>query len=71
MPTHELKPCSRCNTTIECKVGDVNNCQCSNIQLSYEEKVFIEDKFEDCLCINCLHILKYQYQYLKSKNKLM
>jgi hypothetical protein len=47
MPQHENKSCPRCNKTFECKVGNVLECQCSQIQLSYEEKVFIEDKYAD------------------------
>jgi hypothetical protein len=71
MPQHENKSCPRCNKTFECKVGNVLECQCSQIQLSYEEKVFIEDKYADCLCINCLHLLKYQYQIIKVQKKLI
>ena len=71
MPQHENKTCSRCNKGFECKVGNVLECQCSQIQLSYEEKVFIEDKYADCLCIDCLHLLKYQYQLLKVQHKLI
>jgi hypothetical protein len=71
MPQHENKVCNRCNKNFECKVGNVLECQCSQIQLSYEEKVYIEDKYADCLCIDCLHILKYQYQILKVQAKLI
>lgn len=70
MPHHENKICARCNANFECKVGNVLECQCSQIQLSYEERVHIENEYSDCLCIDCLHILKYQYQMLTIKHKL-
>ncbi len=42
-------------------------CQCSAIQLSVEERVYAESKFEDCLCINCLHALQKEYVLFKEK----
>ncbi|MBA4196760.1 MAG: hypothetical protein C0459_04315 [Chitinophaga sp.] len=70
MPQHEKKQCSKCNNNFECKVGNVLECQCSQIQLSYEERVYIENLYTDCLCIDCLHVLRYQYQILKKKVRL-
>lgn len=70
MPHHENKTCIRCNKNFECKVGNVLECQCNQIQLSYNEKAFIENKYTDCLCIDCLHILKYQYQIQKAQQEL-
>lgn len=67
MPHHEIKTCSRCSKTFECKVGNVLECQCNQIQLQYEEKIYIENTYTDCLCIDCLHVLRYQYQLLKNK----
>lgn len=70
MPSHEEIKCSRCSKTFECKVGNVLECQCSQIQLSPEERIFIENKYDTCLCIDCLHELKYQYQIVKNKPSL-
>jgi len=67
MPQHEKKICPKCHNGFECKVGNVLVCQCSEIQLSYEEKVYIENLYTDCLCIDCLHVLRYQYQITKKK----
>ncbi|MEP6467857.1 MAG: cysteine-rich CWC family protein [Parafilimonas sp.] len=58
MPQHEIKTCSRCAGTFECKAGDIAHCQCNNIVLSEEEMAFIEARYDDCLCINCLRELK-------------
>ncbi|MBS1591888.1 MAG: cysteine-rich CWC family protein [Bacteroidetes bacterium] len=70
MPQHENKKCPKCNNIFECKVGNVLECQCNQIQLSYEEKVYFENKYSDCLCINCMHDLKQHYQLLKKKISL-
>ncbi|MBK9484271.1 MAG: hypothetical protein IPO01_03325 [Chitinophagaceae bacterium] len=43
-------------------------CQCSVIQLSSEERVYVESKFEDCLCIDCLAALQNEYVFLKEKH---
>jgi hypothetical protein len=42
-------------------------CQCSAIQLSIEESAFIQAKYEDCLCISCLHELRGKYVHFKEK----
>ena len=58
MPKHEQKICPRCNNNFECKAGDIYHCQCKNIVLSTKEMAFIEEGYDDCLCINCLLELK-------------
>ena len=67
MPLHESRKCPRCSKQFECRVGDVSNCQCSSISLSIEERAFIEDRYEDCLCIDCLKELKNKYVFFKEK----
>lgn len=67
MPDHEIKTCPRCNNTFECKAGDITQCQCYNIQLSTEERVFIEERYQDCVCDNCLLELKNRYVLFKEK----
>lgn len=54
---HELKPCPRCGKIFECKVGDVAHCQCFGIKLNEKAVNFIEKKYGDCLCSNCLMFL--------------
>ena len=68
MCKHEEKHCSRCNIVFECKAGSIMLCQCSAIQLSVEERVYVESKFEDCLCINCLRYLQNEYVLFKEKH---
>jgi nicotinate-nucleotide--dimethylbenzimidazole phosphoribosyltransferase len=61
MPQHEIKSCPRCNIVFECKVGSISLCQCSSITLSSEEQAFIDTKYQDCLCVNCLKDIKNKY----------
>lgn len=67
MCKHEEKRCPRCSNVFECKVGTIAQCQCTAIQLSVEETAFIQAKYDDCLCINCLHDLQKKYVHFKSK----
>jgi len=67
MPAHEQKHCPRCHQLFECKVGDIGNCQCRNVQLSSEVQAHIEAKYQDCLCLNCLETLKNKYNFFKEK----
>lgn len=61
MCRHEEKKCPRCNSFFECKVGNVTECQCSGISFTEEEKKFIGEKYNDCLCRNCLLALKNKH----------
>jgi hypoxanthine phosphoribosyltransferase len=63
---HELKICPLCNQYFECKIGDINNCQCSKIILNDKETSYIKDKFTDCLCITCINKLKNEYSTSKN-----
>lgn len=67
MPQHEAKACPRCGSAFECKAGDIAQCQCYSIQLSLEERAFIEDRYKDCLCAACLLQLKNRYMLFKEK----
>ncbi len=65
MCRHEEKKCPRCNRAFECKAGSITQCQCSAIRLSAEERIYVESKFEDCLCIHCLAFLQKEYAVFK------
>lgn len=62
MPQHEVKKCPRCTRNFECKVGNIAECQCNQVTLTYEERIFIEEKYVDCLCGQCLQTLQFQYR---------
>jgi len=68
MPLHEAKTCPRCNNAFECKAGDIMHCQCSGIQLNIEERAFVEERYQDCLCIHCLLQLKDRFMLFKEKD---
>ncbi len=70
MIKHEIKYCPRCNTPFECKVGSILLCQCSTISLNDDERDYIKQKFDDCLCVNCLKELKIEYHNNELKNKI-
>ncbi len=64
---HESKKCERCNSIFECKAGTIMQCQCYAVRLTLEERVYVENRFSDCLCINCLQELKNEYTTFKEK----
>lgn len=67
MCNHEEKYCPRCRTAFECKVGDILQCQCYGVRLTPEEKALLEQRYEDCLCRNCLMELKQAPAFFKEK----
>lgn len=58
---HEQKNCPRCKAAFECRIGDITNCQCYRIELTVAEEAFIASEYSDCLCRNCLLLLKSRY----------
>lgn len=70
MPKHEVKYCPRCNESFECKVGSIELCQCSQINLTAEEINFIQSLYDDCICLTCMKVLKSEYHSRKHLEKL-
>jgi len=68
MCKHETKKCPRCQSSFECKVGDVTHCQCYGIAMNAEERAFLEERYGDCLCRNCLLELKQKDVFFKEKH---
>jgi hypothetical protein len=67
MCQHETKNCSRCKTEFECKPGNITQCQCYSIVLSTEQRAYIEQRYNDCLCKNCLQYLSDELNLFKEK----
>ncbi len=67
MCQHEVKKCPRCSSPFECKPGTITQCQCYGISFSAEEKAFIEQRYNECLCKNCLLQLKSQVELFREK----
>ncbi|RXK81793.1 cysteine-rich CWC family protein [Filimonas effusa] len=67
MAKHEHKSCPRCQKPFECKVGDIGNCQCNGLSFTEEERSFIENRYSDCLCRQCLLELKNKSTLFQEK----
>lgn len=61
MKKHEEKYCPRCKIRFECKVGSILLCQCNSVNLNEEERNFLQEKYDDCLCANCMKELKMEF----------
>ena len=59
---HEIIPCERCGTAIECKANAYTKCQCSVVQLSINEVQHISELYDGCLCAKCLFELQHEYR---------
>ncbi|MBD3670052.1 MAG: cysteine-rich CWC family protein [Gammaproteobacteria bacterium] len=55
---HELKTCPRCRNEFECKLGNILQCQCADIELSDGELETLNNSYDDCLCADCLSVLQ-------------
>ena len=56
------KICEHCHQPFECKVDQIEECQCYGLELKAEAKIRIADQFTDCLCRACLLILNEEVQ---------
>jgi hypothetical protein len=70
MAHHEEKNCPHCNTCFECKMGSITLCQCTTVELDKEESGYINLKYDDCLCAQCMKALKAEYRNLKHQQSL-
>ena len=67
MPLKEFKSCPRCNKKFECDPGNIEQCQCYGIVLSAEEIAWMEEKYKNCLCSNCLRQISTELAFFKEK----
>lgn len=61
---HEPMQCARCNGTFQCKPFDITNCQCNTVSLTEAELHYLQSKYDDCLCADCLRAIKQEYSLL-------
>lgn len=66
MAKHEIIPCERCGTPIECKANAYTKCQCSVVRLDLNEVQYISELFDGCLCAGCLFELQEEYRTVGS-----
>ncbi len=64
---HETKYCPRCKKAFECKPGSITQCQCFGIIMTAEQKAYLELRYNDCLCRNCLTQLQNEVELFKEK----
>jgi hypothetical protein len=67
MCTHENKTCPRCKKQFECKPGNISQCQCFGMKFTIEQKAYIEQRYSDCLCKECLATLQNDIELFKEK----
>ncbi len=67
MCKHETKNCPRCGIAFECKAGNIAQCQCCGIELNAEQRAYIEQRYNDCLCRDCLQYLSNELNLFKEK----
>jgi hypothetical protein len=70
MAQHEVKHCPRCNAPFECKVGSILLCQCHGLAFSDTEWDYIRLTYTDCLCRNCLQVIKHEISSTAVKQKM-
>ncbi|MBS1512410.1 MAG: cysteine-rich CWC family protein [Bacteroidetes bacterium] len=67
MSNHETTYCPRCSKTFECRAGNITQCQCYGVQLTVEERAYVETLYNDCLCRTCLLQMKNDYIHFKNQ----
>ena len=54
-------------SSFDCKPGNITQCQCFGIQFTVEQKAYIEERYNDCLCRDCLLTLQNEVELFKEK----
>ncbi len=67
MCQHEKKNCPRCRAAFECKAGSITQCLCSGFIITEELRVYLEGRYNDCLCKDCLAYLTIELNFFKEK----
>jgi len=68
MCEHEKKNCPHCNQLFECKVGSILLCQCTEVTLTEDERSYIRNFYDECLCANCMIEIKNEYHEVQLMN---
>lgn len=67
MCQHESRICPRCRAAFDCKPGNITQCQCYGVKLTEEQRAYIEQRYADCLCRNCLEYLQQESNLFREK----
>ena len=61
--------CPRCGCAFLCRGHEyIEHCQCATVELSSEDRAYIADRFEGCLCVDCLRALAEERRLESGKN---
>jgi hypothetical protein len=61
--------CPRCQQSFRCRVGTISSCQCQSVDLSNAQRDYIGTMYQDCLCAECLLMVRTEYdQFNLSKH---
>lgn len=61
----QQKNCPRCNKAFTCKPANITQCQCSGIAIKPELKIFLKQRYKDCLCADCIDCLQQEVTLFK------
>ena len=70
MCNHESHKCPRCGNAFACKPGNITQCQCFGIVISEEQRAFMDKKYTDCLCRDCLVYLQLELNRFKEEHNV-
>ncbi|MDR0229436.1 MAG: cysteine-rich CWC family protein [Flavobacteriaceae bacterium] len=59
--------CTHCKTPIVCNVDDIDNCDCTQVTVSNDTRMFLANSFHKCLCNACLK--KFDKMLLETKGQ--
>jgi len=66
MPLSEPSTCPRCLNQFDCR-ANIGGCQCNNIGLTPAIHAWLAERYEKCLCMECLHDINNNFNSI-SKN---
>ena len=61
MSEKESNTCPRCHTAFTCRADEIHLCQCSVVTLNDDERKYISERFDGCLCANCMKEMQQEY----------
>ena len=67
MSLHERKSCQRCNPVFERKAGNIAQYQCAEFVITVEIRTYLEQRYNDCVCKNCLQYLQVELNFFKER----
>lgn len=63
----KIKICQRCQTSFDCRMDDIENCQCNSIDICEAGNYFLKKTKYDCLCKNCLADINRMAEFAKNQ----